>query len=117
MAKLDVIQNEGMRAILGCTCDTSAAAMSFVLGFSAMRERHKQALVVAYLNVCADPQHPLHHKVGTVVETKLKRGTEWMNQAAQTMEKCSISAEAIRQGQSWIKIDDEDVMFNQVVVP
>ena len=31
----DVIQNEGMRAILGCTKDTSAAAMRYALGYLA----------------------------------------------------------------------------------
>ncbi len=30
--RLDVIQNEGMRAVLGCTRDTSATAMRHVLG-------------------------------------------------------------------------------------
>ena len=31
LRSLDVIQNEGMRAILGCTKDTAAAAMRFCL--------------------------------------------------------------------------------------
>ena len=57
IARLDVIQNEGMRAILGCTRDTSASAMRYVLGLPCMKERHKLAQVKAYLKVCADPQH------------------------------------------------------------
>ena len=54
LQRLDVIQNEGMRAILGCTKDTAAAAMRYVLGLPAMKERHKLAQVKAYLKVCAD---------------------------------------------------------------
>ena len=38
--RLDVIQNEGVRTILVCTKDTTAAAMRYVLVYSAMQERH-----------------------------------------------------------------------------
>ena len=58
--RLNVIQNEGMRAILGCTKDTSAATMRYVLGYCAMQERYKLAQVNAYLKVCADTKNPLH---------------------------------------------------------
>ena len=80
--RLEVIQNEGMRAVLGCTRDTSAAAMRHLLGLPNMEERHKLAQVKAFLKVCADPKHPLHGKIGRRVESRLKRGTEWMTQAA-----------------------------------
>ena len=40
---LDVIQNEGMRFILGCTKDIAAAAMRYVFRCSVMQERHKLA--------------------------------------------------------------------------
>ena len=48
LQRLDVIQNEGMRAILGCTKDTAATAMRYVLGLPAMKEKHKLAQVKAY---------------------------------------------------------------------
>ena len=64
LQRLDVIQNEGIRAILGCTNDTAAAAMRYVLGLPAMKGRHKQAQVKVYLKVCADTEHPLHGKIG-----------------------------------------------------
>ena len=57
------IQNEAMRAILGCTRDTSAEAMRYILGFPTMAERHKLAQVKAFLKVSYDENHPLHHKV------------------------------------------------------
>ena len=104
LGRLDVIQNEGMRTILGCTRDTSAAAMRYVLGLPAMKERHKLAQVKAYLKVCADPQHPLHEKLGRQTTSRLKRGTEWMTQAVKTIEECGLSVEAIRKGKTWIQV-------------
>ncbi len=53
-----------------------------------MLDRYKLAQVKAYLKVCADTKHPLHEKVGRQVRTRLKRGKEWMTQAAQTIEEC-----------------------------
>ena len=62
LGRLDVIQNEGIRTILSCTKGNLAAAMRYVIGLPAMKERHRLAQVKAYLKVCADPQHPLHKK-------------------------------------------------------
>ena len=56
LQRIDVIQNEGMKAIL----NTAAAAMRYVLGLPAIKERHKLAHVNTYLKVCADTKHPLH---------------------------------------------------------
>ena len=49
LRRLEVIQNEGMRAILGCTRDTSAAAMRYALNLPTMATRYKLAQVKAYL--------------------------------------------------------------------
>ena len=49
--RLDVIQNEGMRAILGCTKDTSAEAMRHLLDLPTASMRHKLAQVKANLRV------------------------------------------------------------------
>ena len=62
--RLDVIQNEGMRAILGCTKDTSAEAMRYLLDLPTASERHKLAQVKAYLKIASDKKHPLHDKIG-----------------------------------------------------
>ena len=64
LKRLEVIQNEGMRAILGCTRDTSAEAMRYLLGFPTMSERYRLAQVKAFLKVSVDPSHHLHQKVG-----------------------------------------------------
>ena len=74
--RLEIIQNEGMRTILGCTKDNSTETMRYLLDFPAMRERHRMAQVKAFLRVSADPQHPLHDKIGRAATTRLKRGSE-----------------------------------------
>ena len=53
LRRLEVVQNEGMRTVLGCTRDTSAEAMRHILDLPCMEERHKIAQVKAYLRVCA----------------------------------------------------------------
>ena len=49
--RLDVIQNEGMSAILGCTKDTSAEAMRYLLDLPTASERHELVQVKAHLKV------------------------------------------------------------------
>ena len=90
--------------------------MRHVLGYCTMQERHKLAQVKAYLKVCADTKNPLHDKMGRVVNTRLKRGTEWMTQAVRTIESCGLTVEAIRRGQAWIRLADAvKDRFTQVI--
>ena len=111
--RLDVIQNEGMRAILGCTKDTSAAAMRHILALPNMTERYRLAQVKAYLRVSADVKHPLHDKLGRQVKTRIKRGSEWMTEAAKTIsESCQV--DDIRRGQDWIEVTDEQCRYTTV---
>ena len=110
--RLEVIQNQGMRTILGCTRDTSCEAMRHMLGLWSMPERHKLAQVKAYLKVSADSKHPLHEKVGRDTRSRLKRGTEWMNEASKTISQCCNVAN-IRTGPSWVPVEDEG--FTQVI--
>ena len=104
-----------MRAILGCTRDTSAAAMRYLLGFPSMKERHQLAQVKSFLRVCRDQKHPLHNKVGRQAKSRLKRGTDWMSQAVQVISEC-CSVEAIRRGSTWIKVVDEAEMYTNVII-
>ena len=112
LERLEVIQNQGMRTILGCTRDTSCEAMRHLLDLLSMPERHKKAQVQAYLKVSADVNHPLHTKVGREVQSRLKRGTEWMNQASRTISQC-CDVRSIRRGETWRPIEDEN--FTQVI--
>ena len=45
--RLEKVQNAGMRIVLGCTRDTSVAAMRYTLGLTSIKQRHKQARVKA----------------------------------------------------------------------
>ena len=113
LKRLEVIQNEGMRAILGCTMDTSAAAMRYALNFPTMATRYRLAQVKAYLKVSADTKHPLHNKLGRDLHSRLKRGTEWMNQAASTIsDTCPV--EEIRKGEDWLNFEDKENKYTHV---
>ena len=112
--RLEVIQNEGMRAILGCTKDTSAEAMRHLLDFPPAAKRHKLAQVSAYMKVAADEGHPLHAKVGREYTSRLKRGKEWMAQAADTISQ-SIPVGQIRKGAMWKEIPDEADQYTHVI--
>ena len=108
LQRLERIQNEAMRTILGCTRDTSVEAMRFVLNFPAMEKRHKFAQVDAYLRVASDRDNPLHDKIGTTTTSRLKRGTSWLAQAAKTIGEC-CAIEDIRKGPAWIPIQDDNL--------
>ena len=112
--RLEVIQNEGMRAVLGCTKDTSAEAMRHLLDLPTAAERHKLAQVKAYLKVTSDRKHPLHNKVGREYTSRLKRGSEWMQQAAVTISQC-IPIEDVRRGTAWQEINDETEQYTHVI--
>merc|ERR1712025_267042 len=77
-----------LEASFSCTRDTSCEAMRHMLGLWSMPERHKLAQVKAYLKVSLDSKHPLHEKVGRDTRSRLKRGTEWMNEASKTISEC-----------------------------
>ena len=65
-------QNEGMRSILGCTKDTSAEAVRYMLDLPPMDDRHKLAQVKDYTRVAADTSNPLHDTIGV----SLQRGSK-----------------------------------------
>ena len=117
LKRLEVIQNEAMRAILGCTRDTSAEAMRHLLDFATMAEFHKLAQVDAFLKVAADTKHPLHDKVGNRPDSRLKRGAEWMTEATHTIESCGISIECIRRGTPWVYFNDYTEQYTKVIAP
>ncbi len=79
-----------------------------------MEERHKIAQVKAHMRVCTDTQNPLFDKVGREVKSRLKRGTEWMNQAATTISKC-CNVTDIMKGSQWVHVEDSQEQFTTVV--
>ena len=60
LLKLDRVQNEAMRVILGTTKDTSIEAVRYLLDLPSMETRHKVEQVKANLNVMQNPKNPLH---------------------------------------------------------
>ena len=105
-----------MGTILGCTKDTSAEAMRYLLGFPTMDERHKLAQVKAFLRVMADKTYPLHSNVDQRPPSRLKRGgSEWMTEATGTIDN-SLSVESIPKGAPWIVFDDYHSHYTKVIV-
>ena len=63
LLKLDRVQNEAMRVILGTTKDTPTESMRYLLDLPSMETRHKVEQVNAYLNAMQNPKNPLHDAV------------------------------------------------------
>ena len=114
LQRLEVLQNEGMRSILGCTRDTSTEAMRYVLDLPPMQDRHKISQVKAYLRVAADTSNPLHDKIGRNAKCRLKRGSEWLTQAAKTIDSCT-SVQNVRRGEAWKAVEDPTEQFTTVI--
>ena len=66
------------------------------------------------MRVAADKKHPLHNKVGRQYTSRLKRGSEWMNQAAETIGQC-LNIGDIRRGEAWQVIADEADQYTHVI--
>ena len=79
-----------------------------------MDDRHKLAQVKAYTRVAADTSNPLHDKIGRVTTTRLKRGTEWLTQASQTIESC-MSVDSVRKGEAWAPLQVDTERFTEVI--
>ncbi len=114
LQRLDVIQNESMKSILGCTRDTFAEAMRYLLDLPPMRDRHKLSQVKAYVKVAADNSNPLHDKIGRNVRCRLKRGSELLTQAARTIETCT-PVHNVRKGEAWRAIEDPTEQYTTVI--
>ena len=74
LLKLDRVQNEAMRVILGTTKDTPIETMRYLLDLSSMETRHKVEQVKAYLNVMQNPKNPLHDAIKEEKWSRLTRG-------------------------------------------
>ena len=114
LKRLEVIQNEAMRTILGCTRDTSAEAMRHILDLFTMEERHKLAQIKEYMRVAGDTEHPLHPKLEQGHQSRLKRGSSWLRQAARIIAQFG-NTEDIRRGQEWCEVEDTYTAFTNVV--
>ena len=102
LLKLDRVQNEAMRVILGTTKDTPIETMRYLLDLPSMETRHKVEQVKAYLNVMQNPKNPLHDAVKEEKGCRLARGKSWMGQAEQSIQRvCSLTE--LKQVRDWEK--------------
>ena len=81
LLKLDKVQNEAMRVILGTTQDTPTETMKFMLDLPPMQTRQKVKHVKAYFSVVENPHNPLHEIVKDTKGCRLGGGKSWMGQA------------------------------------
>ena len=102
LLKLDRVQNEAMRVILGTTKDTPIEIMRYLLDLPSMETRHKVEQVKAYLNAMQNPKYPLHDAVKKEKGCRLARGKSWMGQAEQSIQHVCSLAE-LKQVRDWEK--------------
>ena len=100
LLKLDRLQNEAMRFILGITKDTPTEAMRYLLDLPSMETRRKVEQVKAYLNAMQNPKNPLHDAVNEEKGCRLARGKPWMGQVEQSIQHvCSLRE--LKQVRDW----------------
>ena len=81
LLKLERVQNEAMRVILGSTKDTPTETMRFMLNLPPLQTTQKVEQVKAYYSAVGNPHNPLHEAVKDTKGCRLGRGKSWMGQA------------------------------------
>ena len=81
LLKLDRVQNEAMRVILGTTKDTPTETMRFMLDLPPLQTTQKIEQVKAYFSAVGNPHNPIHETVKDTKGCRLGRGKSWMGQA------------------------------------
>ena len=102
LLKLDRVQSEAIRVILGTTKDTPIETMRYLLDLPSMETRHKVEQVKAYLNAMQNPMNPLHDAVKEENWCRLARGKSWMGQVEQSLQHVYCLAE-FKQVRDWEK--------------
>ena len=102
LLKLDRVQNEAMRVILGTTKDTPIETMLYLLDLPSMEARHKVEQVKAYVDAMQNPKNPLHDVVKEEKGCRLARGKSWMGQAGKSIQHVCGLAE-FKQVRDWKK--------------
>ena len=81
LLKLDKVQNEAMRVILGTTNDTPTETMRFMIDLPPLKITQKVEQVKAYFSAVGNPHNPLHEAVKDTKGCRLRRDKSWMGQA------------------------------------
>ena len=74
LLKLDRVQNEAMRVILGTTKGTSSETRRFMIDLPPMQTRQKVEQVKAYFSAIGNPHNPLHEAVKDTKGCRLGQG-------------------------------------------
>ena len=83
LPKLDRVQNEAMRVVLGTTKDTPVRpCATYWTCHSWKQDKMEQAK--AYLDAMQNPKNPLHDAVKEEKGCRLARGKSWMGQVDQS---------------------------------
>ena len=80
LLKLDRVQNEAMRVILGTTKDTPIGTTRFLLDLTPLLARQEVERVKAYFSAVENPCNPLHEAVKDTEGCRLGRHKSWMGQ-------------------------------------
>jgi ribonuclease HI len=104
--RLERLQNEAMRIVLGCTRDTACRAMRYLLDIPTMEGRTRICRARAYLRISADKLHPLYSEIRKQKGARLKRGKSWMGLTEDIIQQvCSI--DEIDTGAEWLVLTAE----------
>ena len=115
VGRLDVVQNEAMRAVLGCTKDKPIICMRYLLDMSGMRVRHRVAQAKMFLRVMDNRSHPLHQAIEEEKGSRMKRGSSWMAEAETSLKKvCAI--EDIILGKEWKDVGQDRRDLTKVMI-
>ena len=102
LLKLDRVQNEAMRVILGTTNYTPIETMHYLLDLPSMETRLKVEQVKAYLNAMQNLKNPLDDAVKEEKGCRLARDKSWMGRAEQSIQRVCGLAE-FKQVRDWEK--------------
>ena len=116
LQKLDRVQNEAMRIILGTAKDTPVDAMRYILDLPPMQTRQKVEQVKAYISAVENPQNPLNSAVQDPKGSRLARGKSWMGEAEESIAHvCPLSE--LKQTKEWEQYPSSLDHLYQVILP
>ena len=112
LLKLDRVQNEAMRVILGTTIET----MRFMLDLQPMQTRQKAEQVKAYFSAIKTPNNPLHKPMKDTKGCRLGRGKSWMGQAEDSiLQVCQLTE--LKQTKEWERYPNQFRHLYETLLP
>ena len=100
LLKLDRVQYEAVRVVLGTTRDTPIETMRSMLGLQTLLTRQKVEQVKPYLSAVENPHNPLHEAVKDTKGCRLGRDKSWMSQTEDSiLQVCQLTE--LKQTKEW----------------